>query len=117
MDNATDDIWDELSQSLDRELVALPDRCRKDLVLCALEGLDQQELAAQLGVRAEAALARVNGCADLLRARLAKRGIEMTVPALMTMIRSRGATTVPAMKISTIRKMALAGAVLGDHAK
>lgn len=74
--------WREVSPILDEELNQLPDQYRTPLVLCYLEGKTNDQAADQLGwTRGKVAGNSARG-RDLLRKRLARRGLSLTSAAL-----------------------------------
>jgi RNA polymerase sigma factor (sigma-70 family) len=72
----TDDIgWKELRSVLDAELVKLPERLKAPLVLCYLQGLTQDEAAAQLGQTKSTFRRNLERGRELLGGRLNRRGV------------------------------------------
>jgi RNA polymerase sigma factor (sigma-70 family) len=76
----------ELAAVLDDELRNLPTDCRAALVACHLEGLSTVEAAHQLGVPASTLKSRLQRGRDLLRQRLSRRGISLSMAALTAML-------------------------------
>ncbi len=74
---AEDVTWRELREVLDAELARLPERYRAPLLLCYLEGQTQDEAARQLGWKKRTVKARLDHGRDLLRRRLARRGLPL----------------------------------------
>jgi RNA polymerase sigma factor (sigma-70 family) len=64
------------------ELAALPTKFRDPLVLCCLDGLTRDEAANRLGVSLETVKHRLERGRELLKARLLKRGVAVSVPLL-----------------------------------
>jgi RNA polymerase sigma factor (sigma-70 family) len=87
----------ELYRVLDDEVQRLPERFRAPLVLCYLQGKSREEAASQLGWSASAVKGMLERGRQLLRARLARRGLVMAEGALVAVL-SEGAlaASVPA---------------------
>ena len=62
---------------VDEELARLPDKYRAPLVLCCLEGLARDEAAQRLGVPLASLKSRLERARELLRSRLARRGLAL----------------------------------------
>ncbi len=67
----------EYLHALDDELARLPDKLRRPLVLCFLDGHTQDEAAAALGVSVSTLKRRLEAGKAVLRARLAGRGVDL----------------------------------------
>src|SRR5262249_37338659 len=67
----------EAQGMVDEELARLPDKYRAPLVLCCLEGLARDEAAQRLGVPPASLKSRLERARELLRSRLARRGLAL----------------------------------------
>jgi RNA polymerase sigma-70 factor (ECF subfamily) len=74
---------DELRAVIDEELGRLPGRYGSPLVLFYLEGLSHEEVAGRLGCPVGTVRSRLSRGRDLLRDRLARRGLAPASPSLM----------------------------------
>jgi RNA polymerase sigma factor (sigma-70 family) len=125
------DAWteQELRAVLDAELSQLPEKYRTAIVLCYLQGKSQGEAAQLLHCAPEALKKRLFRARDLLRGRLARRGMTVAPAALGAVLVEKAAAAVPnRLLMSTVptalscagaggQAHALAGAVLGDMAQ
>jgi RNA polymerase sigma factor (sigma-70 family) len=75
-------VQPEMDTVLDQELRRLPERYRAPLLLCCLEGRSRDEAAEQLGWSLGKVKGRLERGRQLLRRRLARRGL--TLPAVLT---------------------------------
>jgi hypothetical protein len=73
---------DELRTVLDEELARLPERYRGALVFCELDGLTRRAAARRLGIPEGTLSSRLARAKDLLRRRLARRGLVLSALAL-----------------------------------
>lgn len=83
-------LWDELDRDLQplllQELHRLPAKYRAPLVLCYLEERTKQDAARQLRVPVGTVSSRLARGREMLRKRLARRGVALTVGALAAVL-------------------------------
>jgi RNA polymerase sigma factor (sigma-70 family) len=77
-----DPSWREACDALHAELDRLPDCYRLPLMLCYLEGQTRDEAAAALGLSVGTVKGRVHRGVELLRRRLARRGVTLSAGLL-----------------------------------
>jgi RNA polymerase sigma factor (sigma-70 family) len=77
-----DPHWADVRGILDAEIGRLPEKLRSALVLCELQGLDRAAAAARLGVPIGTISSRLSRAKDVLRKRLVRRGISLSLVAL-----------------------------------
>ncbi len=87
------DPWQELRPVLDREMGRLPTKYLEPLVLCCLEGLTIREAAGQLCWGAARVRRRLLRGRDLLRGRLARRGLSFSTGMLSQLLTREAAGT------------------------
>jgi RNA polymerase sigma factor (sigma-70 family) len=87
---------DDLRRVIDEEVNRLPDKYRRPVVLCYFEGKTYQETARLLGWPAGIASTRLARARDLLRARLARRGLALSGVALAAWLAEGTASTAEA---------------------
>jgi RNA polymerase sigma factor (sigma-70 family) len=99
---ADDLSWAEVRAILHAELAALPERFREPLVLCYLEGLRHEQAARRLGWSAITLKGRLQRGRDLLRNRLARRGLGLAALGTLELAGEAPAATVsPALAEAT----------------
>jgi WD40 repeat protein len=100
---------------LHEELSRLPERLRQVLILCHLEGKTQAEAALALGCPAGSVSRHLRRACELLRERLAVRGLALSTAALVALLESEARAALPAVLLrATLQTVAghVAGATL-----
>jgi RNA polymerase sigma factor (sigma-70 family) len=100
--------WADLRLVLDEELDRLPEKYRAPLLLCCLDGRTRDEAAGQLGWTLATLKMRLERGRQMLRARLERRGLTVSVTLLaMLLAQNAAATPVPAVLAATTFKAAV----------
>lgn len=84
---------DEALKVLDEEISKLPTNLQSAIVLCHLEGLNQQQVAKRLGIPTSTVNDRIAKGRHVLKMKLIQRGITLTVAGLSTYIASSSDTS------------------------
>jgi len=98
-----DMTWREAVDVLHEELDRLPDRFRVPLLLCYLEGQSRDEAAAQLGCSASTLKGRLETGRKRLRARLTRRGVELSAGLLAVVVADASRAMSPLLVRATIQ--------------
>jgi RNA polymerase sigma factor (sigma-70 family) len=83
--------WKDVAPVLDAEMDGLPEKYRMPLILHHLEGRSQEESARMLGVNAGTLSSWLNRGRKLLRDRLARRGVALSVGGLALLMTENAA--------------------------
>ncbi|HVS35422.1 MAG TPA: sigma-70 family RNA polymerase sigma factor [Gemmataceae bacterium] len=105
MESTPDLVWRDLRPVLDEEVGRLPPRYRAAFVLCHLEGLTNEAAARRLCCPKGTVLSRLARARELLRRRLARRGVALSAGALAAAlaVRDCSAAAPAALAESTVR--------------
>jgi RNA polymerase sigma factor (sigma-70 family) len=105
-------IWQEVGPVLDDEVRRLSDRFRAPFVLCYLEGKTYEQAARQLHLSPRSLSRRLARAREVLRARLARRGLALSAGCLATLLAERAAPAAvpPALATDTVRAALLGAA-------
>jgi RNA polymerase sigma factor (sigma-70 family) len=101
-------IREDLRPVLDEELHRLPERYRRLLVLCDLQGRTHQEAAREVGIPPGSLSRHLGRARELLRERLVRRGITLSTALLVALLLKEAAAPVPAALVAPTVVAALA---------
>ena len=100
------DEWAAVTEELGR----LPEKYRAPLVLCYLEGRTTTDAAGRLGWSVGTFKSRLAKARDLLRGRLARRGLALTAVAVAALLAASSATAaVPPLLTDATARLAVSG--------
>jgi RNA polymerase sigma factor (sigma-70 family) len=102
----------ERDAALDEELGRLPERLRRPLVLCYLEGLTNEEAARRLGCPKGTVLSRLSRARERLRQRLARRGIDLS-PGVLPAVAAAPARAALVEAAGRVGRLVFAGETAG----
>ncbi len=98
----------DLVAVIDQELSRLPAKYRQPLVLCYLEGRTNEEAARKLDCPCGTLFTRLSRGREMLRARLARRGVALPAAGLATVLASEAAAAVPDALVNVTLRAATA---------
>ncbi len=101
----------DLAETLDQELSRLPPRYRSPIVLCYLEGQTHEEAARLLKWPVGTVKGRLARARDLLRCRLARRGLAPTALGVIGLLGSELSASIPRALLETTVRSSLKYAI------
>lgn len=101
--------WSEIEPRIDAALDSLPEKFREPLVSHYLRGLNQSEVALELGLSQATVSRRLERGVELLRAGLKNGGLGCSIVALHRLLPHAQSAEVPAGLRESLGKLALAG--------
>ena len=102
----TEDFDDRAA--IHEELNKLPDKYRRPVVLCHLEGRSMEDAAALLGWPVGTVKGRLHRARELLKGRLSRRGLAIAPAALGACLSADASAAVPPLLLGTTVKAAMA---------
>src|SRR6185437_10153085 len=90
-EESTEQVWSDLRPVIDEEVNLLPEKYRQPVLLCYLQGMSSEEAAQRLGCAKGTIFSRLSRARDLLRKRLARRGLGVSAVALATVLTEKAA--------------------------
>jgi RNA polymerase sigma factor (sigma-70 family) len=113
---ADDAAWSDVRCVVHEEVQRLPDVYRSAIILCCLEGMTNEEAARVLRRPVGTVKSRLTRARDLLRSRLTRRGVALSMAALGAALAANTATASAPLTSAVVRAalpFAAGGAVAG----
>jgi RNA polymerase sigma factor (sigma-70 family) len=100
-DRRAEEVWRDLQPVLDDELNRLPDKYRDPVLLCYVEGKTNEEAARLLRLPTGTVKSRLSRARDLLKGRLARRGVTLSAGLLAAVLAEKASAAVPSRLVAT----------------
>jgi RNA polymerase sigma factor (sigma-70 family) len=97
-----DELWKRISPVLDDAIAALPTKQRQAATLYYCSGMNQPEIAREIGITQKAVSKRIADALRNLRARLSRRGVSVPGAVLGSLLLERAAVPVSAELVASV---------------
>lgn len=116
-DPAHEAAWREMERIIAEEVHSLPEKYRSPILLCYWEGLTNEEAALRLGWPVGTIKTRLLKARGLLHQRLTRRGVSLSIGAIITLLASSAGDAVgPPIAIHTLVGVPAAVSALANEA-
>ncbi len=100
-ERASDAVWEQLREVLDAELSRLPEKLRRPILLCHMQGFTYEAAAARLGLSHSTLKGRLDHAREALRVRLLRRGVTVSGTMLGSLLAEKASAAPSGVLVQT----------------